>query len=238
MTLRFEAVAFAVADPRSAADFWAGVLAREVREDRDEAGSGESFLVPGDDTQVGLRFFAATTPQLQSWLHLHLTSASPDGQLETVTAAVKHGGRRRGTKPLPLGRDIYLADPAGNEFCLIEPGSRFLEGTGLLGEVTCDGARDVGLFWRDALEWPLVWDEDGETAVQSPGGGTKLSWDGSPSVVNGLTALQRFDLVTPDLEADVARLVALGAEVRQVTAQGAVLTDPGGFAFRVTSARP
>ena len=73
-----------------------------------------------------------------------------------------------------------LADPGGNEFCVIEPGNRFLAGRGLLGEVTCDGTREVGLFWRDALGWPLVWDQGGETAVQSPQGGTKVSWGGPP----------------------------------------------------------
>lgn len=52
-------------------------------------------------------------------------------------------------------------------------GNNFLAGTGYLGEVTCDGTRDVGRFWRDALIWPLVWDENEETAVQSPLGGTR-----------------------------------------------------------------
>ena len=70
-----------------------------------------------------------------------------------------------------------LADPAGNELCVIEPGNNFLAGTGRLGEVTCDGTRTVGLFWRDALAWPLVWDHRLQTAIQSPLGGTKISWD-------------------------------------------------------------
>ena len=44
-----------------------------------------------------------------------------------------------------------LADPGGNELCVIEPSNNFLAGTGYLGEVTCDGTRAAGLFWRDAL---------------------------------------------------------------------------------------
>ena len=77
-----------------------------------------------------------------------------------------------------------LADPGGNELCVIEPGNNYLAGTGYLGEVTCDGTRDVGLFWRDALGWPLVWDRNEQTAVQSPLGGTKISWDswGGPPI--------------------------------------------------------
>lgn len=60
------------------------------------------------------------------------------------------------------------------------PANIFLAGCGFLGEVSCDGTREVGLFWRDALGWPLVWDQDEETAAQSPRGGTKVSWGGSP----------------------------------------------------------
>ena len=76
---------------------------------------------------------------------------------------------------LPEEGHIVLGDPDGNAFCVIEPGNRFLADCGYLGEVTCEGSRDVGLFWRDALGWPLVWDRDEETATQMPAGGTKLS---------------------------------------------------------------
>jgi hypothetical protein len=55
----------------------------------------------------------------------------------------------------------------GNELCVIEPGNNYLAGTGYLGEVTFDGTLDVGLFWRDALGWPLVWDKDEQTADPS-----------------------------------------------------------------------
>ena len=72
-----------------------------------------------------------------------------------------------------------LADPGGNELCVIEPQNRFLAGTRALGELTCDGTRDVGLSGA-GRRWPLVWDQDQETAIQSPLGGTKISWGGPP----------------------------------------------------------
>jgi hypothetical protein len=34
---------------------------------------------------------------------------------------------------------VVLADPDGNEFCVIEPGNNFLAGCGFLGEVSCHG---------------------------------------------------------------------------------------------------
>jgi hypothetical protein len=40
-----------------------------------------------------------------------------------------------------------LADPEGNEFCVIEPGNNFLADCGFLGELTCDGSQEVGHFW-------------------------------------------------------------------------------------------
>ena len=40
--------------------------------------------------------------------------------------------------------------------------------------------REVGLFWSEALGWPLVWDQNEQTAIQSPHGGTKVAWGGPP----------------------------------------------------------
>ena len=62
---------------------------------------------------------------------------------------------------------MVLADPEGNELCVIEPGNSFLAGCGFVGELACDGSREVGHFWSEALGWPLVWDQDQETAIQS-----------------------------------------------------------------------
>ena len=103
---------------------------------------------------------------------------------------------------------MVLADPEGNELCVIEAGNRFLAGTGFLGELASDGTRDVGLFWSAALGWPLNWDQDEETSVQSPLGGTKISW-GGPPVAPKTGRRMRFELeATPS---EIERLVALGA---------------------------
>jgi hypothetical protein len=128
----------------------------------------------------------------------------------------------------PDDTHVVLADPGGNELCVIEPGNNYLAGTGFLGEVSCDGTRDVGLFWRDALGWPLVWDQDEETAIQSPDGGTKLSWGGPPVAPKHGRNRQRFDLAAPDVPAEVRRLVALGATVLGDPDDGVELADPDG----------
>jgi hypothetical protein len=172
MALRLEAVTFDVADAPAVAAFWAALLDREV-----PAEPGGAFL-PGDNTQVGLRFVPSDTKQVgRPRLHLHLTSSSLEQQQRTVETALRLGGRHLDVGQGPDDEFVVLADPGGNELCVIEPGNNYLAGTGYLGEVTCDGTRDVGLFWRDALGWPLVWDKNEQTAVQSPLGGTKISWD-------------------------------------------------------------
>jgi hypothetical protein len=55
---------------------------------------------------------------------------------------------------------VVLADPEGNEFCVIEPGNKWLAGCGFFAELACEGSREVGYFWSHVLGWPLVWDQD------------------------------------------------------------------------------
>jgi Glyoxalase-like domain len=228
MTSRLEAVAFDAADAAALAAFWAGVLGREVVPEASGA------LVPGDDTQVGLRFVASDSERVgPNRLHLHLTSGTVEDQQRTVATILSLGGHHADVGQDPDADFVVFADPGGNEHCVIEPRNGFLAGTGFLGEVTCDGTHAVGLFWRDALVWPLVWDQDEETAIQSPQGGTKVSWGGPPVAPKNGRNRQRFDLVTPDPRSEVARLVSLGANRLGDLDDGVELADPDGNEFRV-----
>jgi catechol 2,3-dioxygenase-like lactoylglutathione lyase family enzyme len=227
--LRLVAVSFDAHDPAALAAFWAGVLGREI------VGEASGALLPGDDTQVGLRFVGAATEKSgPNRLHLHLTSSTLEDQRHTVETALGLGGVHVDVGQLPEEDHVVLADPGGNEFCVIGPGNNFLAGCGFLGEVACDGTREVGLFWRDALGWPLVWDQGEETAVQSPRGGTKVSWGGTPVAPQHGRNRQRLDLATPDLAAEVERLVALGAAELGERDGGVELADPDGNEFSVS----
>jgi hypothetical protein len=138
---------------------------------------------------------------------------------------------------------VVLADPDGNEFCVIEPGNNFLAGCGFLGELACDGLPDVGYFWSEALHWPLVWDQDQETAIQSPRGGTKIAWGGPPVAPKVGKNRLHFDLAPPkegDQQAEVERLVSLGAtrvDIGQGEVSWVVMADPGGNEFCVLTPR-
>jgi hypothetical protein len=216
-------------DPGMLASFWGGLLGRQVVLD------SRGALVPGTDIQVGLRFVPGGGEKVgPDRVHLHLTSTSSADQQHTVETALRRGAGHLDVGQLPDEGHVVLADPEGNAFCVIESGSSFLAGCGFLGELACEGTREVGLFWARALGWQLVWDQDQETAVQSPHGGTKVAWGGPPVAAKPGRSRQRFDLALVDSElgAEVERLVALGATRLGAIANGAAeLADPDGNEF-------
>ncbi|HSK92195.1 MAG TPA: VOC family protein [Euzebyales bacterium] len=226
-------VAFDAHDVVRLARFWAGMLGREV------VGEAGGALLPGDDTQLSLRFVPSRVQKVGlNRMHLHLTSASLADQRAMVSMALGLGASHLDVGQRPEEDHVVLADPEGNEFCVIEPGNAFLAGCGPLGELACDGTREVGLFWSEALGWPLVWDQDQETAIQSPRGGTKVAWGGPPVAPKEGRNRQRFDLAPTggDQRAEVDRLVSLGATWLEVGVDGAVvLADPDGNEFCVNA---
>ncbi|MFB9688816.1 VOC family protein [Amycolatopsis plumensis] len=230
MGSRLLAVTFEAENPAEAARFWAGLLGREVI---DDAGG---VLLPGGDTQLGLRFVTGRPGRLgANRMHLHLTSTDLDDQRHTVATALRLGGHHLDVGQRPEETHVVLADPAGYEFCVIEPDNDYLDGCGPLGELTCAGSRQVGVFWSKALGWPPVWDRGEQIAIQSPGGGTKLAWDtweGQPDQPNR----QRFELLASDGDqrAAVDTLISLGATHLEDRSDGTtVLADPDGNEFCV-----
>jgi len=224
-------------DPERLSRFWAGLLEREVDDDG-------LTLLPSDGNGWNIEFQEVPEQKVGlNQIHLHLTSTSLDDQESTVARALGLGGSHLDVGQLPEEGHVVLADPEGNEFCVIEPGNSFLAGCGFLGELACDGSEDVGHFWSQALGWPLVWDQDQETAIQAPDGGTKLAWGGPP--VRPKTGRNRlhFDVAPPagtDQQAEVDRLVSLGAtriDIGQGDVSWVVMADPDGNEFCVLRPR-
>ncbi|MEU9531311.1 VOC family protein [Streptomyces sp. NPDC048213] len=225
MTPQLSAIGFHATDPAALARFWAELLNRE----RADAVT----VLPPDGKGFALRFTESRQPKTrQNQAHFDLTSATPEAQQETVARALALGARHIDIGQTPEEGHIVLADPDGNEFCVIAAGNKFLADTGVIGAVACDGTQTVGYFWSEALGWPLVWDQDEETAIQSPQGGTKLTWGGPPVPPKPDVNRLYFELTLPadaDEAAETARLTALGAR----PGPDGVLLDPDGNEFRV-----
>jgi hypothetical protein len=226
VALRLVSLRIGAHDPPRLAAFWAGLLGGEPADD----GRGGVVARPADDPGFDLRFVPTAEPKVdRNLFHLDLTSTSLEDQQATVDRALALGAEHLDVGQSPDDRHVVLADPEGNELCVIEPGNRFLEGCGAIGALSGDGTAAVGHFWAEALGWPLVWDQDEETAIQSPDGGPKITWGGPP--LNPRTQPTRVHLDLAGDEADLDRLVELGA-ARLGDDQGVVtLADPDGREF-------
>jgi predicted enzyme related to lactoylglutathione lyase len=236
MGSRLVDLCFDANDPLRLARFWAEALRWEIDETDDEIG-----LVPTDGTRFGILLEPLPEPKVGA---NHLTTTSIEDQQETVARLVELGGRHIDVGQSPDDAHVVLADPEGNELCIIEPTNNFLASCGRFGSITCDGTREVGYFWSEALGWPLVWDQDDETAIRAPDGtGPLITWGGAPLDPKIGKNRLHLDIAPPvhvDQQAEVDRLVSLGAtrvDIGQGDVSWVVMTDPDGNEFCVLSPR-
>ncbi|GAA4571566.1 VOC family protein [Planotetraspora kaengkrachanensis] len=240
MTSHLHALSFDAHDPFRLARFWAGVLGWETADDPHDG----IALLPSDDTGFLLRFLPTREQKAgQNHMHFDLTSTSLEDQQQTVARALELGARHIDVGQRPEDPHVVLADPEGNEFCVIEPGNKFLADCGFIGALSGDGSQETGYFWSEALGWPLVWDQDQETAIRSPHGGPKITWGGPPLTPKTGKHRPHFDLAPPaggDQQAEVDRLIALGAtrvDIGQGDVSWVVMADPDGHEFCVLTPR-
>jgi predicted enzyme related to lactoylglutathione lyase len=240
MTLNLVALAVDAHDPKRLATFWGELLRWEMAAEPDDGFA----VLPSDDTGFRMEFFPTSTESRGlNQIHFHLTSTSLDDQQQTVARAVGLGARHIDVGQRPDEGHLVLSDPDGNEFCVIEPGNNFLAECGFFAELACDGSQEVGYFWSQALDWPLVWDQDQETSIRSPQGGPKISWGGPPVRTKTGPNRMHFDLapqVDGDQREEVARLVSLGAthlDIGQGDVNWVVMADPDGNEFCVLTPR-
>ena len=240
MTAQLVALRIDANDPLVLARFWAEALRWDLHEAGDEIG-----LVPTDDTSFTIEFQQVPEPKVgRNRIHFDLTTSSLDDQRDSVARLLELGARHIDVGQDPDDPHVVLADLEGNELCLIEPENSFLATCGRLGALSCDGSREVGCFWSNAVGWPLVWDQDDETAIRSPDGtGPFITWGGGPDLPK--TGKNRLHLdIAPaddgDQDEEVDRLVALGAtrvDIGQGPVGWVVMADPDGNEFCVVDPR-
>jgi len=114
MTSRLVALSFDANDPRRLAQFWAEALGWEV------ADADETSLVPTDGTTFQFTFRPVSEPKsAKNPIHLDLTTTSIDDRNEAVDRLLELGAHHIDIGQGPADRHVVLADPEGNEFCLI-----------------------------------------------------------------------------------------------------------------------
>ena len=119
MTLRLTALGVDANDPLRVARFWAGVLRWKMGAEADEVVA----LDPTDGTRFSIEFAQVAEPQEgKNRIHLDLSSASIEAQNATVRQAIDLGGRRIDVGQGPDAEHVVLADPEGNEFCVLAVG--------------------------------------------------------------------------------------------------------------------
>ncbi|MDJ0356289.1 VOC family protein [Paenarthrobacter sp. PH39-S1] len=225
------ALTFSSPGPARLARFWGGLLGQVIT-----IGRGVPSLEALPEVGFGLRFVAGAG---EKWgpnqMHPDLKPTSIDEQASAVHRALELGARHWDVGQGPGAEHVVLADPDGNELCILEPGGTFLAGCPFFSSLAGDGLANVGYFWREALAWDLVWDQDGETAVQSRTGGPNITWGGDP--VQPKLGRNRLHLdLAPSAQStiddEVERLLALGARrVDAGCADGVGMADPGGNEF-------
>jgi hypothetical protein len=106
--------------------------------------------------------------------------------------------------------------------------------------VDCQNFSVIGHWWAEALGWDIIDENDTELELRSPdGSGPTLLFLNVPdpkSVKNRL----HFDYVPDDQDAEVERLIELGArriDIGQGDVTWVVLADPEDNEFCVLSAR-
>ena len=211
-------------------------LTAVVIEALDVAASSRFWVeaVAGNDAGLELRFVPATGPKTgKNRLHFDL-AGGPDQAL-AVQRLLDLGATRAEIGQGDVDWDV-LADPEGNEFCVLpRPDLEF----GLF-QICLDAADpDVqGRFWTTATGWPVTargeWgvclrsaDEPGPSLVMGP----PVAAKSEPNRLQPVLTPRKPDLVPGD---EIRLLLAAGAS----RLGDGVLRDPEGNEFRVAGLGP
>ncbi|MFF2080195.1 VOC family protein [Kitasatospora sp. NPDC058162] len=239
MATRLVQINMKARDDAALGRFWAQALGWGV----DSEGPGVTNLEPvgfayPDPVAVCIDIVARPEPKtVKNRVHLDLATTSPAHQAELVQRLLDLGAR-----PADVGQGevpwTVLADPEGNEFCVLEPREVYRD-TGPVAAVVVDCAdpREMARFWDGAMDWTLHEVADDFASMRSARGvGPYLEFIRTPDPKVGWNRVH-LD-VRPyrgdDPAAEEARLRALGATDPGIDQSGipwTVLADPEGNEF-------
>ncbi|MCC9738657.1 VOC family protein [Streptomyces sp. MNU89] len=205
------------------------------------AGGPDDGLVWPDPVVLGIDIVPVPEPRTtaKNRMHLDLATTSAAHQAELVARL-----QALGATPADVGQgDVpwtVLADPEGNEFCVLEPREVYRD-TGPIAAVMVDCAdpRAMARFWGEAVDWTLHEVTDDQAVFRSAkGSGPYLEFLRTPGVktVPDRVHLDLLPYPGDDKAAEAARLRALGAtdlDLGQGDVPWMCLADPEGHEFCV-----
>jgi hypothetical protein len=219
------------------ARWWADALGWVVESEDPE----ESYVVPpAGAAGVPLVFGLVDDPKAgKNRVHLDLAPTAVERLVESGATYADVG---QGDVPWTV-----LADPDGNEFCVLEPRDGFGD-TGTMAAIVHDAVDPAALaaFWVAASGWQVADVRERTTILRAPSGdGPLLAFvkTDEPHRYKNRIHLDVAGYADDDRDAEVARLMALGATPADV-GQGddpeitwVVLADPEGNEFCVLRSR-
>jgi predicted enzyme related to lactoylglutathione lyase len=233
------------ADPSALAAFWAAALGWEVAADEpDEAvvwPAGFSYPSP---TAMPLVFVPVREPKTgKNRLHLDLSTTSEQHQAAEVERVLGLGATRADIGQGDVAWEV-LADPEGNEFCVLDPREAYMDARPVAAVVLdCARADALTPFWAEATGWDVHKSQENFASLRSPdGSGPFLELLQTPDTkaVKNRLHVDVAPLADGQTEAEARRLEKAGA-VRLDIGQGdvpwVVLADPEGNEFCVLSPR-
>ena len=232
MATRLTQVVIDARDPRALARFWADALGwTVVVDDPDEMEIG------GGPDDVNLLFEPVASPSAAK-SRAHLDLAPGADQAATVERLLALGARRVDVGQPADATWVVLADPEGNELCVLRPG-KYDEHTGPVAAI-CINAEDPDAlleFWSAATGWGRSeWGLRGERGPHLVFGGGRPG----PKTAKNRVHLDVAPFDGDDQDAEVARLERAGArriDVGQGDVSWVVLADPEGNELCVLTPR-
>jgi predicted enzyme related to lactoylglutathione lyase len=241
MSTRLYSVVVDAADHSALARFWAGATGWPITLEEPY----EVVVEPPDgEPGVPLVFLRVGEPKVvKNRVHIDLNSRDAEHQAAQVEAL-----RRAGATPVDIGQGavpwVVLADPEGNEFCVLDHRAVYA-GAGPIAAVVLDSPDPFALapFWVAASGWEEVARDDNSVSLANPAGpGPRLEIlrVADPKVAKNRIHIDVAPWAGDDQAADVARLTALGAapvDIGQGQQTWVVLADPDGNEVCVLTSR-
>jgi predicted enzyme related to lactoylglutathione lyase len=232
-------------DPARQARFWSAALGWEIAPPEpaevDVWPAGYSYP---DPVALPLVFVPVPEPKtVKNRIHLDLATTSAEQQESEVERLTGLGAAM-----IDIGQgDVpwtVLADPEGNEFCVLDPRSVYRD-TGPVAAVVagCADPESVAGFWELATGFTRQGSADGFVSLRSPvgiGPFLELLRSPDPKTVKNRIHLDIRPWPGEDPAAAVAELRAAGAtpaDVGQGDVPWTVLADPEGSEFCVLTPR-